>query len=337
MLRRLGLVCPMLLGLAACGDDDPSRLASFSSLRPPSADAVLLFVSGSWAGVPGAPRELYALNADGSVAERLTACGQAAQPCDFLQVAPGPERDRVMTVRTTPGAADGASALYYLDLSRGLSSPILPARRVGSVDYARSGGFLVYSSAVAQTGLEDIFSATPNGTDETNLSQTIDARERNPRIDPTNSAAVYERADAGGMSRIHVVPGGAALTSGPATGEPLAGTPYLVGGDADPVFSPESTSFAFRRLTGTGNGGLGTWDLVVAKGNDLANPRVLVTGPLHRGAPEWGPRGILFVETDAATSRSELVLVQADGSGRTVLRTEDAGYRMGSPRWLPAN
>ena len=43
------------------------------------------------------------------------------------------------------------------------------------------------------------------------------------------------------------------------------------------------------------------------------------------------------METDAATSRSQLVLVQPDGSGRTVLRTEDAGYRMGAPRWLPAS
>ena len=40
---------------------------------------------------------------------------------------------------------------------------------------------------------------------------------------------------------------------------------------------------------------------------------------------------------DAARSVSELVRLQSDGTGRPVLRTEDAGYLMGSPLWLPGN
>jgi len=110
-----------------------------------------------------------------------------------------------------------------------------------------------------------------------------------------------------------------------------------VGADADPVFSPNGQSVAFTRLTGTGNGGLGTWDLLTSKADGVSKPVVIATGPLYRGAPDWGSRGILFVETDAAASRSQLVLVQPDGSGRTVLRTEDARSRMGSPRWLPGS
>ncbi len=125
-----------------------------------------------------------------------------------------------------------------------------------------------------------------------------------------------------------------ALTSGPAGGEPLPGTPYVVGADADPVFSPDGALVAFRRLTGVGNGGLGTWDILTLKVDGSSTPQVVVTGPLFRGAPDWGSKGLLFVETDAAAARSQLVLVAADGTGRTVLRTEDAGYRMGSPRWL---
>jgi hypothetical protein len=62
----------------------------------------------------------------------------------------------------------------------------------------------------------------------------------------------------------------------------------------------------------------------------------IATGPVFRGAPDWGSEGLLYVETDAAASRSELVVLQPDGSGRQVLRTEDAGYRMGAPRWLAA-
>ena len=40
------------------------------------------------------------------------------------------------------------------------------------------------------------------------------------------------------------------------------------------------------------------------------------------------------METDSASSESRLVVIQPDGSGRLVLHSEDAGYRMGSPRWL---
>jgi hypothetical protein len=77
--------------------------------------------------------------------------------------------------------------------------------------------------------------------------------------------------------------------------------------------------------------------LLTLKANGASTPVVIATGPVYRGAPDWGSRGILFVETDAALSRSQLVLVQPDGSGRTVLRTEGASGRMGSPRWLPGS
>jgi Tol biopolymer transport system component len=107
-----------------------------------------------------------------------------------------------------------------------------------------------------------------------------------------------------------------------------------VGADAHPAFSPDGLSVVFCRLTGTGNGGLGTWDLLTLRADGASTPQVVATGPVYRGAPDWGSRGIVFVETDAATAHSQLVLIQADGSGRTVLRTEDASRLMGSPRWL---
>ena len=125
------------------------------------------------------------------------------------------------------------------------------------------------------------------------------------------------------------------ITSGPATGPALPGTPYVVGSDADPAFSPDATHVVFRRLTGTGNGGLGTWDLIVTSGAASAVPRTLASGP----ALPWRPG--LGAERDPSSSRptprrhSQLVLVQPDGTGRTVLRTEAAGFRMGAPRWLP--
>ena len=43
----------------------------------------------------------------------------------------------------------------------------------------------------------------------------------------------------------------------------------------------------------------------------------------------------VFVETDAAANESRLVVIQPDGSGRTVLHSEPADFRMGAPRWIP--
>ena len=335
MLRRLLVVASIALA-AACGNDPANPFDRFVTSRPPSADAVLLFVSGSWTDVPGAPRELLALNADGSKLEQLTACGQSAPPCDFIQAAPSPDRNRLVAVRTTPDAAAGASALYFMDLSRAVETIIFPNRKVLRADYSPDSTFVIFSAVAPQTSQEDLYYSQPNGKAEQNLTDSLTVSERNPRIDPFARTVVFERNDESGVSRIYLYTS-TPLTSGPATGPALPGTPYVVGADADPVFSPNGQSVAFTRLTGTGNGGLGTWDLLTSKADGVSKPVVIATGPLYRGAPDWGSRGILFVETDAAASRSQLVLVQPDGSGRTVLRTEDARSRMGSPRWLPGS
>ena len=292
-------------------------------------------MSGSWAPEGGQPRELMAIAADGSGLQQLTNCTRESPPCDILQVAPSPDRNRVIAVRTTPDAEAGANVLYFMDLTRSVQQIILPKRRVESADWSADGSFLLYASAAGQTGDEDLFTAGPDGTNEQNLTESLSVRERAARIDPSARTAAYEHVDsADGVSRIYVFRE-TPITSGPATGPALPGTPYVVGSDASPTFSPDSTQLVFRRLTGVGNGGLGTWDLMAISLSAGATARVLASGPLFRGAPDWSSRGIVFVETDATTGMSQLVVVQPDGSGRTVLRTEAAGYRMGAPRWLP--
>jgi Tol biopolymer transport system component len=331
MLRRLCLAASIAL-TAACGSDSNNPFST--PTRPPSADAVLLFASGSWASEPGQPRELLALNADGSKLEQLTQCAQASPACDFVQLAPSPDRTRLAAVRTTPDAEAGATTLYFMDLARGVETIVFRNRRVGSVDYSRDGSFILYTAMPAQSTQDDLFFSRPNGSEEQNLTSTTDFSERSPRADPFSSTAVYEGIDTTGVGRIYLFTQ-TKLTTGPESGETLPGTPYVVGADADPVFSPDGQFIAFRRLTGVGNGGLGTWDLLTLRMDGASTPTVLVTGPLYRGAPDWGANGIVYVETSAAADRSELVLSPADGASRTVLRTEPAGYRMVSPRWLP--
>jgi len=211
-----------------------NRLAA---ARPPSAEAALLFVSGSWTDVAGAPRELLALNADGSKLEQLTACAQAEQPCDFIQVAPSPDRNRLVAIRTTPSAAEGASALYFMDLSRSVETILFPNRQVLSADYSPDGSFLIYSAVPAQTNQEDLFYSQPNGKEEQNLTETIAVRERNGRIDPSRARRSSSGSTRPDEPRLPVLEH--PLTSGPATGPELPDTPYVVGADADPAFSPD--------------------------------------------------------------------------------------------------
>ncbi|HUL77720.1 MAG TPA: hypothetical protein VL691_10690 [Vicinamibacteria bacterium] len=335
MVRRMLVVSSIALA-AGCHSSSGNPFARAGASTPPSADAVLLFVSGSWDPNPGQPRELFSLNADGSKVERLTACATASTPCDFLQVAPSPDRNRVAAIRTTPGAAAGTSTLYFMDLSRSVETVIFANRRVDSVDYSPDGSFIIYSAPEGQTGDTDLYFAQPNGQQEQDLTSTATFRELDPRTDPLGTTAVYEGIGDAGVSRIYLF-SQTPLTSGPALGPALPGTPYVVGADANPVFSPDGLSIVFRRLTDVGNGGLGTWDMLTLKADGASTPAVLATGPLFRSAPDWGAKGIVYVETDAAHSQSQLVLIQPDGSGRTVLRTEDAGFLMGSPRWLPGS
>jgi Tol biopolymer transport system component len=337
MPRARAVLLPAVLLAAGCAKDAGNPFEQFSSSQPPSADAVLLFVSGSWAEEPGQPRELFAINADGSQTERLTTCTQATPPCDLLRVAPSASRSRVATVRTTPDAEPGTAGLYFMDLERSVETTIVTRRRVSALDWSTSDTFILYSAA-DETGNEDLYTVAPNGAQDAPLTSTLDVHERNPRLHPQGISALYEAFDATHLGAVAIVLSDGStglITRGGVPGaEALAGTPYVVGSDADPVFSPDGQTILFRRLSATGNGGLGVWDLYALSSTD-SEPHVLVGGgSLCRGAPDWGPNGIVFVETDAAASESRLVVVQPDGSGRTVLRVENPGYEMASPRWL---
>jgi len=339
---RLAVLTLALLS-AACAQDYENPFTRFSLSRPPSADAVLIYVSGAWASAPGQPRELFAVDAGGSKAERLTSCTQEATSCDILQASASPDSARITAVRTSPGGEPGASALYFMDLSRSVESVIVPSSQataqpparspVQGVDWSSVDDFLVYSAA-ATGDLEDLYYALPNGSEDRNLTDTEAVRERSPRIDPFGRTAIYERIDDTGKGRIFELPPVRAVTAGGPGTEALPGTPYVVGSDADPDYSPDGRTIVFRRLTGTGNGGLGTWDVMTVL-IDGSQPTVIVTGGLYRGPPDWGPSGIVFVETDAGAGDSRLVVLQPDGSGRQVLLTQAAGFNLGSPRWLP--
>jgi TolB protein len=233
-------------------------------------------------------------------------------------------------------AADGAS-LLVVDLSRGVEGRLLPqSSHLSGIDWSRGGEVLVYS-ADGDGAVEDLYRVDPNGQNNRNLTGTAAVRERRPRIDPTGSVAVYERIEADGKGQIFIFSSALAqsrITSGGPGSAPLANTPYIVGSDADPDYSPDGRSIVFRRLTDTGNGGLGTWDVMTVRpdGSGLA---VVASGPAFRGAPDWGTQGIVFAEVDVAAGTSQLIVVQPDGTGRRSILSVPATIEVSNPRWLP--
>jgi hypothetical protein len=282
------------------------------------------------------------MNQDGSGLVRLTFCNGATRLCETSEASAGQNPNRVAT-RRIPADLNGdgsltpsdGTSLVTVDLSRGLEGTLLsPITRVTGIDWSPVDELIVYSARGAGDR-DDLFRIDSNGANNTRLTETSTVSERRPRIDPSGSIAVFESIDAAdGKGTIWLYLDGrtAPVTQGGATGEPLGGTPYRVGSDADPDFSPNAGSIVFRRLTATGNDGLGTWDLLTVAGGGAA-PTSIASGPRYRGAPDWGPLGIVFEEIDEA-GRSSVVLVEPDGSNRRTLATAGAGLTFSHPRWL---
>ena len=330
----------LLVGLLpACNNsrDDTNPFASATQTVPPPKGSALIFASTVYTLTLGAGRELFSVNADGSNLTRLTFCNSSSS-CDYAEASAAPDRIRVGARRASvdnngDGRIDEAdgTALVFIDLSRGAEAVIVPAsRRVTGVDWApTTGNFFIYSALPAGGGNEDLFAIDYNGLNDRNLTCPADpsvqcdvtVRERRPRLDPSETAAVFQRVDAAGVSLTAIFASFSnqpALTAGPS--------------DADPVFSPDVKRVAFRRLTDAkANDGLGSWDIITVAA-DGTGTQVVASGPAFRGAPDWGATGLAWAESDASSQR--LVVTGPDGSDARTIVTQAANVALSNPRWL---
>jgi Tol biopolymer transport system component len=333
----------LLFFVPACDKSYENPFQPGNRTQPPSAAADLLFTSNSHLQATGSPRDLFAVEDSGAGPARLTACSGT---CDVLEGAMGPDRRRVALRQISTDtngdrrltATDGV-ALVVTDLDQGVQGVLVTAEgRVSGFDWGQAGELLVFSGvADASGGLDDIFRIDPNGQNARNLTSSPAIAERRPRMHPSGTALVYERIEQGQKAQVWIFQAANAqsrVTSGGAGTEQLANSPYIVGSDADPSFSPDGRNIVFRRLRALGAGGLGVWDIVRVV-NDGTGLTVLTTGTAYRGAPDWGDQGIAFQEIDPATSRAHIVVINPDGTNRRVPLTAASTVELNFPRWLP--
>lgn len=338
----------LALWLPACaGGDTPDATPTpiFVRLVPPAQSAQLVFTSNLYTGAPGAGRETHAVALDGSALTRLTFCNEGPVACDIVEAAPAGDRARfaVRLVRDENGDslftdADPVSFVFQ-DLVRGVQATFLQGTTGGSgIDWTADANFIFFS-ARGDSSFDDLYTA--NGKGETasiqNISRTMSLNERRTRLRSDGNAGVFERIAADTPAAIFHVSVGlpTAVSRKEPGGALLAGTPYRLGSDTDPAFSPDGRLVVFRRLTALTADGRGEWDIVAA-GADGTSPRVLVSGPAFRGAPAWGSRGIAFPEADASGAMA-LVVVDTTGADRRVVLTAPSGAAISNPRWLAEN
>jgi Tol biopolymer transport system component len=342
MKCRPAHLLPALLALAfpSCGGDGTTDTGTgpepvLVRTVAPSLDAELMFTAAS-GPQPSlfSPRDVFTADESGSGVLQNTFCAAAGE-CDFTDVAPSGAAARVMTRRLRGG---GSPEIVFVDLARGVEAVVVttPLRPTG-VDWTPGGELLVYSAGNAG-GPGDLFRAAQDGTGATSLTASPEVEDHRPRLDAGARAVVYERRATASDRTVAVLFANQqqqfTLTQG-AAGPALPDGSYRVGSDADPTFSPDGRFAVLRRLRAVGTDGRGEWDLVVVSTTDgSVAERVLVTGPAFRGAPDWGPLGIVFPESDPGSTTTRLVVVQPDGSGRRVPVTLPG--RISSPRWIGA-
>ena len=297
-----GLLLPSTLALAAllpaCSKSTSDPLAGVTRTVPPPSDADVAFTANNWSSDNTAGREIFAARLDGSAVTQLTFCNKV-QPCDMIEAAFSPERARVAVRQRL--AADQPASLQYYDLTRSASAELVPSGvAVSGIDWSPTGDILAYSGSGPTAGSEDLYrtdvarptidnqQGTANLTCITDPTTPCDPTilERRPRLDTESTSAVFERIGASGKGEIYVFVSTvqqALVVPGAAGTDSLPGTGYVVGGNADPDYSPDAATVVFRRLRDVGSNGLGTWDLLAAK-RDGTDVRTLVTGPAYRGA-----------------------------------------------------
>jgi len=340
------------LTLLGCTTDYPNPFTNLAGTFPPPVGTSLLVISNGGVSTT-APRDLYALGTNGGSPSPLTSCAEQASICDMLEVAPAPDHQHVAVIRnqltatTLNTLAPTSQGVWVMDLSRAIEGQILTTTvGVDNMQWTTQSSPLLFSAA-GTSGFDQVYDSSEDGTTVTNLTAQVTTGtpvlQRHPRFSVNGVIAWEQSAPGQAISQIFGSISGSInsvntqLTTGDTTltPTPLSGTLYVVGSDADPCPSPTASLVVFRRLTGLGQTGVGdggNWDLMqVATDGTGLTP--IAADPAYRGAPDWGPNGILFVETPVGSTTTSLILLDNQGVRHTLM-SQASFAPLQSPRWL---
>lgn len=342
--RAIRAVSPALLAaLAACSTNYPNPFENSSQMVPPPAAAKIAFAGNTYAATPGGGRDLFAMDENGATVTRLTFCNTTDRRCDYVEPIPGPARERIAVRRLVDTDGDGkvtandGESLRLVDLARAVEGELVAGNaHVSGGDWS-PGEEVLYYSAAAAPGNDDLFQITSNGQNNQNLTSSTAVKERRPRFNSGGTALVFDHVEPNTRGQVWIATslGLRALDPGGTQGDALPNTPYFVGSSADGVFSPDGRTVAFRRLVALGNGGLGAWDLMTISAQTTgAVAAPLVTGDnAYRGAPDWGPLGLVYVEMLPGAG-PQIVLLDPTTNARKVLLSAGTGFDVGYPHWF---
>src|SRR6266850_6783180 len=244
--RARALAAILALALPSCSTQYPNPFENSNQMVAPPAAAKIIFSPNTYATRAGGGLDLFAMEDTGAGVTRLTFCNTTDRRCDYLEAIPGPARERQAVRRLLDSDGDGkvtsadGESLRIVDLSRAVEGELVPGNaHVSGADWSPGEEILYYSAAASATD-DDLFQITSNGQSNQNLTSTTAQRERRPRFNLSGTALAFERIDATGRGQIWIATslGLRALTPSGTAGAALTGTPYIVGSEADPVFSP---------------------------------------------------------------------------------------------------
>lgn len=340
MRSPAALVVALAASLPACSTEYGNPFANDNPTVAPTAAADLVYVTNAWNVRAGSGREAFAVEDTGAGVTRLTFCNSDVRRCDTLEAALGPDRHRLAVRRVNDRdnngrlTAEDGEALFMVDLTRGVEGSIVEGgARVSGMDWYPGEEFLFYSAG--GMGVEDLYQINTNGQANQNLTATATLRERRPRFNFNATGVTFERIEGSGAGAVWAAGGTGlrALTTPPAGGAALPSSPYVLGSDADPAFSPDGRQLVFRRLVALGNSDRGAWDLYTVRSDGTGLTPLVTGGSAFRGAADWGPGGIVFAE-QVGLGPWRLVVVDAAGANRREIVTVGATFELGYPRWM---
>jgi hypothetical protein len=340
MRSTAALVVALAASLPGCSAEYGNPFANDNPTVAPSATADLVYVTNAWNVRPGAGREAFAVEDTGTGATRLTFCNTDVRRCDTLEAALGPDRRRLAVRRVTDRdnngrlTAEDGESLFMVDLARGVEGSLVEgAARVSGLDWYPNEEILFYSAG--GMGIEDLYQVNTNGQANQNLTATATLRERRPRFNFNATGIAFERIEGATSGAVWAAGGTGlrAVTTPPAAGAALPSSPYVIGSDADPAFSPDGRRIVFRRLVALGNSDRGAWDVYTIGADGTGLAPLATGGGAFRGAADWGEGGIVFAE-QAGSGPWRLVVVDPASAGRREIVSVGSTFELGFPRWM---